>query len=771
MADWERIDVRGRSVYLAVNNSGSLDAEQRKSLTRLQGLLKSRGGLVKTILFPAQNTASRTGLDDYLASGDQIDALFAKAVELEASDGESQYEMDENGTYEIVPTKDGETRRTLSNFTAVIIREIEVDNGDEINREFEIKGTIRGAGKTFTVPANEFMKMDWVLPNLGAQAIMTAGPTVRDRLRAAIQTLSTEVVVEQAYSHTGWTKINGRYHYVHSGGVVGADIRAEPTRKSSDQPDSNSLPPGGLSADGQSGLILAHSTQASESSVRLPVMLQNFKLPTPPRGAELINAVLNSLTFLNLGPDRITLPVYAAIFRAALGPTDFSLLLTGRTGSGKTSLAAIAQQHYGSGLGVNGLPGSWTSTPNFLASLMWYVKDALCVIDDFIPRGSKSDIERAYRDADRVLRGQGNGSGRGRCNPDGSPREPKRPRGLILSTGEIVPTGASLIARCLVIEVKDGDLRKENPPSIYPRLKHLADQGILAKAMAGHLSWLAPTLEKQRHDLQTQVAKSTDVFATPGLHPRSPKIAAELLCGLEPYLEFALFIGALDEDGFRRLWERAHKALHLLLQEQQIHQFEEDPLQRFLQLLAAVLLSERAHVACYDGTHPTDAPSAWGWQGQTSYLPKVNPVPTVGVCREQPKEERDPRPLEVEDDERSAYEEKTRMIPKGKRIGWLYAGSLYLEPSASLAAVFGLAGELGTSLPFTERTLGKALHEAGYLVTRDVRRGYTVRATIQGQRSSFYQVHPSSVFGGPWSDSALSPEDVRRATKLLEVDE
>src|SRR5919199_337965 len=77
-------------------------------------------------------------------------------------------------------------------------------------------------------------------------------------------------------------------------------------------------------------------------------------------------------------------------------------------GSGKTQLAALAQQHYGAGMDGLHLPAGWHSTANALEVMAFHAKDALLVVDDFAPTGSAVDIQRLHREADRLIRGQGN---------------------------------------------------------------------------------------------------------------------------------------------------------------------------------------------------------------------------------------------------------------------------------------------------------------------------------------------------------------------------
>src|SRR5206468_8843973 len=135
-----------------------------------------------------------------------------------------------------------------------------------------------------------------------------------------------------------------------------------------------------------------------------------FVLPAPGEGDELTSAIRATLRILDLAPDRVTAPLLGAVTRAVIGETDFSLHVTGPTGMGKSELAALGQQHYGALLDARHLPGTWISTGNALESLAFAAKDALLVVDDFVPGGTSDDASRLDREADRVLRAQGNQS-------------------------------------------------------------------------------------------------------------------------------------------------------------------------------------------------------------------------------------------------------------------------------------------------------------------------------------------------------------------------
>src|SRR5205085_11835589 len=128
------------------------------------------------------------------------------------------------------------------------------------------------------------------------------------------------------------------------------------------------------------------------------------------------------------------------------------------TAAGKSALAAPIPRPAGAGSAARRLPGAWSSTANALEALAFSAADAVLVVDDFAPPAGSGDVDRAHRDADRLLRAQGNRSGRLRMRPDGTLRACKPPRGLIVSTGEDLPRGQSLRSRVLVVEVGRTDV-------------------------------------------------------------------------------------------------------------------------------------------------------------------------------------------------------------------------------------------------------------------------------------------------------------------------
>jgi hypothetical protein len=564
-------------------------------------------------------------------------------------------------------TASGLVNTPLTNFSAFIAAEVLEDDGAEVRRRFEVEARLNGARRRFMVGAEAFASMGWVMEHLGARAILYPGFGLRDHARVAMQVLSGEVAERHIYAHTGWRELAGGWAYLHGGGAIGG----------------------------------AGPLEGVE--VGLPDPLSGIVLPDPPSRDDLATAVRASLRMLEVAPETITFSLLGCVFRAVLGSVDFALHVAGPTGAGKSELASLAQRHFGAGLDARHLPGSWSSTGNALEVLAFAAKDVLVVVDDFAPASNQGDVERAHREADRVLRAQGNRSGRLRLRSDGSLRVARPPRGLIVSTGEDVPKGQSIRARMLTCELGPADLD-------WGRLtccQKDAGEALYARSLAGFIHWIAghrrELEELQRSwlpDLRSAAARSAE-------HRRTPEIAANLSIGWRAFLQFAESTKALSPDEAAILWERAWLAIGGAVAAQGHRQRETEPARRFLELLSSAMASGRAHVARPDGGKPDIDQGAWGW-------------------RRSPGE---------------GWE------PKGDRVGWLADdGSLYLDSDAAYAAAQKLAQDVGDRLPVTPQTLRRRLKEADLLSSTDVaRQVLTVRRVLEGQRREVLHVAPQAM--------------------------
>ncbi|MEK7220973.1 MAG: toprim domain-containing protein, partial [candidate division NC10 bacterium] len=488
----------------------------------------------------------------------------------------------------------------LCNFAARVTVEEMRDDGAEQTLVFVIEGRLAD-GKRLPraeVPAASFPGMGWVAGAWGTQPCIFAGQGTKDHVRCAIQLLSGDVSRRTVYGHLGWRKIitppsgtraangaaekiEGQWLYLYRGGAIGAE-----------------------------GAVNEVAVEPGDGKLR------EYHLPEPPAAEELREAIRASLSLLSLAPPMITYSLLSAVWRAPLSEAafvDFSLFLAGPTGCQKTELTALAQAHYGPGFHGKSLPGNWSATANTLEKQAFLAKDAIFVVDDFAPGGTTSDVQRLHREADRVLRAQGNRAGRGRMKPDGTLRPEYFPRGLILSSGEDIPQGRSLRSRLWILELSPGQVDLQE----LTRAQEDAARGLLARALAGYLKWLAPQMDQLKEILPPRHRELRTEARTVGVvHDRTPDTLASLAMGWEVFLRFAWEAGAIAAKEAGELWRSGWQNLGEAARAQPEHLESEEPTGRFLALLSAALSSGQVHLAdASTGKEPED-PGRWGWRSQ-----------------------------------------------------------------------------------------------------------------------------------------------------------
>ena len=445
-------------------------------------------------------------------------------------------------------------RTAVANFHARIVRDLILDDGQDYNRYFSLEAELGGHKIAFAVSAAEFSRMGWVLNQLGPQAIIYPGQ--QQHARAAIQWLSGEIRQEHIFAHLGWRKHGEHWVYLHAGGGLGAGGRL------------------------------------TGFEVHVPAALQSYQVPSRKGPEELVRAVRASLQCLSVAPDRISIPLLAAVYRAPFGGVDFSVFLTGRTGVFKTALAALCQQHFGAAMDARNLPANFASTGNALESLAFYAKDALLVVDDFAPTGRHGDGE-LNRVAERLFRAAGNQQGRSRLTGKGAPSAPQPPRALVLATGEQVPPGPSIRARLLVVAVAPGEVSR----STLSECQCSGQQGRLAEAMGAFLGWIAGQYEERQQRLRARMLELRSQGSGRAIHARLPAALAELQSGWELFLEFALEVGAIGKTEQEELEERSQTAFAQLCALQAKYQDAGDPVFRSVALLPASQGANQAQTA------------------------------------------------------------------------------------------------------------------------------------------------------------------------------
>lgn len=451
-----------------------------------------------------------------VAAGRELLALLVStATETPAEPGAAPFAC--GGCYRETPkgivwdkgNGDDTTEVQLTTFLAKIVEEVARDDGADRQLVFRIQARVEGGSDvTFECPAERFPMMNWPIEHLGIGAIVSAGQTMKDRARVAIQYLSKRNVRRRVtYLHLGWRHLDGHGQvFLHAGGAIGAN------------------------------------GPVPDVEVEAPSDLARYVLPVPPEGEDLRAAVRASVGLLKLGPARVTVPCLAGVYRAVIDACDFSLHGAGSTGSFKSSASAVFLSHFGS-FDEKCLPASWASTDNALEALAFAAMNVPFVIDDFAPNGTASDIQKLHARAERIFRAAGNQQGRARLTASIGFRRTRYPRGLVWSTGEEIPNGHSIRARVLVIEFRRDDITSEALLAV----QRLAATGMYARAMSAFLKWLAPQLTDVRRRLADRTLQLREEAYTSGQHRRTPGIVADLQAGMEIFTTFAVQCGAITE--------------------------------------------------------------------------------------------------------------------------------------------------------------------------------------------------------------------------------
>jgi len=624
----------------------------------------------------------------------------------------------------------------ISNFTAEIVADRVRDDGAVRTRSYAITAELLDRSYHFEVPAEDFAECKWVDTYMGARACITVGSSMKWHLISSIKYCS-DPQEQFYYAHTGWRKIDGSMVYLHNDGCLGQvrddhlqdltqacffDVSAWEASLEREQPSMGRV--------GQVGQVIR------EASVQLTGSLSHCQFP--PEREHLQQAIRASLRFMDLTDDTITMPLYAALWRSILGKVNFGMHVAGRTGMGKSEIAALIQQHFGAAMDASNLPGSWESTENSLEMLLFQAKDMLIVIDDFKPKGSKNDQERIHAKADRIFRSIGNGSARARLNGDLQQRTERRPRCMILSTGEDVPKGESLKSRAIIL-IMDKSITKGAASQTLNAAQNDAKNGIYAQAMAGYIEWLAPRIEIIQAQLPSLVVEVRDRFHCDG-HARSNANTANLILGMRCFLQYACELGAITLQAASSYLERCKIALTEIASEAAYENMQDKPTEQWRRLLIAAITSKNAHLATSDDGNPG---LEYGWVKRI-------------------------RMIERED---GAYSEES-FSGGGDKIGWIDGDNIYLNPECAYKVANDMGSRIGMSITISEQMLRKLLVQDNMLASTgldSLRKTIAIRKRLRNDfRPEVLHIKKALLFPHAISTDSDDPPDPERSKSASE---
>lgn len=557
------------------------------------------------------------------------------------------YEYAENGIWK-PHAKDGPQQ--LSNFTAKIIKETRMNNGISTQVILTIEGsTEKEKLQAIEVNAEKYAAMSWVASEWGTSAMIFPGGSVKDDLRAAIQ-IASNPIKETVYTHTGWTKINGKDVFLHTNGAISKNGNDEKTR------------------------------------VVLPNDMSNYRFENPKKSIK--NEIITCLKLIDIAPGVITWPLFAAVFRAVLGSTDFAIHISGRTGTFKSELASLFQSFFGSKMHARKLPGSWGSTANALEALTFRGKDVMFVIDDFIPTGTSWHIRQMQKTADQLIRGQGNQAGRARLTDTSNLQQTFFPRGIILSTGEDIPEGHSIRSRMFIIEIAPNDV------DVKKLTIGQKNRDILQIVLSAFIQFLATNKNEITTWFNNLREKYRNTFINQG-HARTPGMVGDLIAAIEVFTLFALKQKAITQALADSIVKLAKEQIKQSSSNQMLHITESDPADIFIAELKNQIASKLVYFRSRSGGIPKSA-ETFGWTEETTR----GDLPTYK--------------------------------PHGRQLGWVDWNDDELLLNADMAFETIKRQSRG-AITLTKQTLYKRLREAGYIVRSDSNRNRnTIRSTCEG---------------------------------------
>jgi len=661
LADFDYIAFKGRGVYIVFDSDAASNPHVRLALARLAEHLRRKGAAVHIIRIPAGPNGEKVGVDDYLAQGHTLNDLVGLEVTEEAhrtkEKSRERYCVEECRLCWIKSMPDGEVVVPLGNFNAKITEVVTRDNGLDSSKSFTIVGYEANGTPlpVVEVPTSSFESLAWVTSEWDTRAILSASQAAKGKLREAILLQSRDASRRTIYSHSGWRNIDGRQAFLTASGALGA----------------------------------------AGVDVELEDDLKNYSLPEAVDDPK--EAIRASFDFLKIGSLEVMLPLWAAMYLSPLSEIlepAFTVFVVGASGTFKSTLTALSLNHFGEKFDEFHLPAAWRDTENKLEKLLFLTKDLPLVIDDWAPGQDSAKAREMEVKAEHVIRAQGNRQGKGRLRSDTSSRKTYIPRGIMVTSGEQLPSGFSHTARIFTVEVEKDDINLE-------RLSAAQEQKYLyGVAMTHYILWLQERSSELKRGLPEQWRLWREQARAEQMHPRLYGEIAWLYAGLTMALDFVSESGVIDSTEAVEMSKKGWDLFVKLASEQGIRVEEQRPGKRFIEVLSSLID-----------------------QGRVVFWAKDDDIPRKAVLGE-------------------------------TVIGWTEGEQyLLLNPQATYAAVHEFCGRTGEPFTFKQTAVWKDLKRLGYIECPNGRNQSSVR--IYGDLKRVIKLNKDALLTGSNGDGGV----------------
>ncbi|MDX5961757.1 telomere-binding protein [Rhodococcus opacus] len=521
------------------------------------------------------------------------------------------------------------------------------------------------------IDAIDYRDCGWVesLPGPPAYDSKPSGVAkLRDALKVAGGTITRTV----RFRSTGWRRdAAGEWFFVHAGGAINAE-------------------------------------GARNAPVLLSGPLARYDLPAPSQeSGRLRHAFLtDSAAMLTTLPTRISSALLGHVYRSALGPNPWVLLLVGSPGSYKTSTASIGMHHWGE-LWDRRRPASSMSgngdTLNALRIKLHSAKDALYWADDVAPTRDWGAAQKSLEEFARMVH---NGEQRSRSSRDGlSILDGTPPRASAIVTSEVMPRPGSGAQRMLAVPLQKDEISLE----VLTDLDRDESRHGRALLMASFLQYLAANLEQVRVDAFAEAAAYAKVLRDSGESVRQAEAVGEVWGGWVAMTRFLLDAGALSQDEVEQILQIVRGGLTDALAAASDPDLPSRTGARVRELLAHALRTGLAYVDDVRTGQAPESPLAGrlGWR-------RTNVGEYQGIA-------------------------KWRDDARGIRLGYVLSdpgprdggeAQLLIESTALEQVLKAVAGTMSDAPQIDRGTALRALYDEGILIAEE-RAGKTPRYTVQ----------------------------------------
>ncbi|MFC5703065.1 bifunctional DNA primase/polymerase [Cohnella faecalis] len=505
----------------------------------------------------------------------------------------TRYRVQHGAIGQVDVNKSGdEVFKPFANFVAVPEEEVCLDDGATQERCFVVTGVLLDDDTMLPplrVDHQDFHDpTKWVI-RWGLRPTIFPGNYNKDRVRHTVQLLSHRVKNTVVYTHLGFRNIDGEWKYLHAGGCS----------------DDNNV------------------------QVEVDSRLSRYILPS--EEPDPIAAVERCFDLLEVANERVTHPLIATMFLAPLCEIlrkieiepAFVVWLYGQTGAMKSTISALFLCLFGR-FTAKSPPASYRDTANSLERRAFACKDSVLWIDDFHPTQNPLEARKMEQTAQSHIRAYGDRVARGRMRADATLRQDFAPKGLALDTGEQLPYGHSSNARLLGLELLPKDVNKEKLTKAQLHAPHLAE------AMLGYTRWLGRQMtnnDLSRQLKETFAAKRSEAESSSS-HGRIAETIAWLFLGLQSFLNYAVYIGAVTEDERKYRLVNGWRILLSLADSQSESVRESMPTTQFMDTVSELLQNRTIYVRSLNSPYESekDFPGKHvGWHDKDYYyfLPTV----------------------------------------------------------------------------------------------------------------------------------------------------